>query len=179
MKAIRSLVFVATLATLASCGKNTRSFTDAAAEAILAVPAAPPGGPVHGATTGGPVRGGTTGRTAPPAWTIAGTIRIDAALADKVSPTDVMYVMARPPGGAGMPVAVARIDGPTFPVSYTLAAGHGMGSPEEAAAQFEVSARISKSGTAGPAQPGDMEGRHAVPVPRGATGIDFTVDKAF
>jgi len=154
-----SLAFAA-----ASCGKNTSEF-DAAAATPSAAPVKAVVASPHGSEA----------LPAPPAWTIRGTLEIAPELQGKVKPTDVVYVTARVPGER-MPIAVARVPEPAFPVEYVLDPSHGMGSSADPAAGLEVSAHLSRSGTAGPAQPGDLTGNHDGPVQPGATNVTITID---
>ncbi len=149
-------------AVVCSCSKSVGPFDPAlgdAASLANATPLGPAGPPV----------------ALPPAWTISGTIRIAPDLQDKIGPTDVVFVTARVPGQR-MPIAVSRIGNLAFPMAFTLDpshAGEGGGGPPEG---LDVSARVSKGGMAGPAKPGDLEGRHAGPVKPGASGVEITID---
>ena len=108
------------------------------------------------------------------AWTIAGTIELPPALAGKTGPSDVLYVFAREPG-QGQPVAVERYEAPAFPLSYALQSGHGPAGTNPPPA-MEVVAKLSRSGMAGPPQPGDLEGRYDGVATAGASGVDIVLD---
>jgi cytochrome c-type biogenesis protein CcmH len=60
-------------------------------------------------------------------------------------------------------------------LDYRIGAADVMmaGSPFEG--EVRVSARVSQSGSAGPAQPGDLEGEYAVPVKVGAERVNLTI----
>lgn len=109
--------------------------------------------------------------------TISGTISLAPGLADKISPDAVLYVIARQEG-LNAPVAVARLQGVTFPVDYALSRQHMMGSADPSAGGLNVTARLDKDGFVGPPQPGDIEGAYTTkPVSMGDKDINFTLDK--
>jgi cytochrome c-type biogenesis protein CcmH len=111
--------------------------------------------------------------------TISGTIFIDPKLAEKASPTAILYIVARPPG-VRAPVAVERMVNVTFPVNYRLASQHLMGPSGPYQGKVEITARLDKDGFAGPPQPGDIEGTYPKnPVSFGQTRVDITLDKLY
>ena len=91
---------------------------------------------------------------------IAGRVMITQALADQVRPTDVLFVIVKRPGGA-RPVAAKRIENPQFPVAFELTNADVMVQGSELRGMLDVMARLDRDGQAGPAQPGDIEGRYA------------------
>jgi cytochrome c-type biogenesis protein CcmH len=115
---------------------------------------------------------------AEPAWTITGTIRLAPELEGKVGATDVLYVLARV-AGQRMPLAVERVPAPAFPLAYTLSSGHAGGAAGGPPSALEVVARVSRAGTAGPAQPGDLEGTFDGQAAPGATGVDIVIGKQY
>jgi len=107
---------------------------------------------------------------------IAGRVMIAPALADQVRPTDVLFVIVRRPGGA-RPVAAKRIGNPQFPVSFELTNADVMVQGSELRGMLEVVARLDRDGQAGPAQPGDIEGRYAKnPTLPGGRDFEITLD---
>jgi cytochrome c-type biogenesis protein CcmH len=108
------------------------------------------------------------------AWTVSGTIDLAPELAGKTGGSDVLYVMARVPGER-MPLSVERYPAPAFPLAYRLRSGHGAGAADAPPA-MEILARLSRAGTAGPPQPGDLEGTYDGTAAAGATGVDFVID---
>ena len=107
---------------------------------------------------------------------LAGTVRIAPALAGKIAPGDVLFVIARK--GPGPPLAVKRLPNPRFPVSFRL----GLEDMPMGGGQFEgevsVVARVKKGGAAGPAQRGDLEGSYPRDrVKIGGPPIDIVVDR--
>ena len=108
---------------------------------------------------------------------IAGTVTIAANLADQVRPTDVLFVIVRRPQGAPRPIAAKRIDHPTFPVSYEITNADVMVQGSELRGMVDVVARLDRDGQAGPAQPGDLEGKYAKnPTLAGGRDIDIVID---
>ncbi len=120
---------------------------------------AAPGGPSAPAASGGP--------------SISGTVTLAPALAGKVQDTAALFLILRK--ASGPPFAVKRFASPGFPLDYRIGAADVMmaGSPFEG--EVRVSARVSQSGSAGPAQLGDLEGEHAAPVQVGAQRVNVTI----
>jgi hypothetical protein len=94
-------------------------------------------------------------------------------LAGKVQDTAALFLILRKVSGP--PFAVKRFASPRFPLDYRIGAADVMmaGSPFEG--EVRVSARVSQSGSAGPAQPGDLEGEHAASVQVGAQRVTVTI----
>jgi cytochrome c-type biogenesis protein CcmH len=101
----------------------------------------------------GILHGGTESR-----GSITGTVKIDPALASKVDPRDVLFVIVRRPTGAARPLAAIRIEHPKFPVPFQVTNADVMIPGAELKGMVAVIARLDKDGSAGPAQPGDIEG---------------------
>jgi len=111
---------------------------------------------------------------------IAGQVRIDPELATKLAPTDVLFVIVRRPGGMPRPIAAKRIDNPQFPVSFEITSKDVMVEGSELRGMVDVIARVDKDGTAGPPQPGDMEGRFEKnPTLPGARDIEIVINKVY
>ncbi len=110
------------------------------------------------------------------AGTITGTVQLAPALADRVAPTDTVFVFARPAEGPRMPLATLRKQVKDLPFSFSLDDSLAM-APEaklSGAAQVVVGARISKSGDAA-AKAGDLQGL-SKPVKPGASGLEIHID---
>ncbi len=107
--------------------------------------------------------------------TIGGTISVAPELRGRLTAGDTLFIILRK--GPGPPFAVKRIGGPRFPVSYQVGSEDVMmaGTPFEG--QVTIRARVSKTGGAGPAQPGDLEGEHPGPVTVGARGVDILISR--
>lgn len=91
---------------------------------------------------------------------ITGTVKIPAELQQKITPTAVLYVVARAAGTrSGPPLAVQRITPPfNFPLDFKLSQKNAMLPDKPFQGRVNVSARISQSGSASPINPGDIEG---------------------
>ncbi len=108
---------------------------------------------------------------------IAGQVTLAPDLADQVRPTDVLFVIVRRPQGPPRPIAAKRIDHPQFPVSYEITNADVMVQGAELRGMVEVVARLDRDGQAGPAQPGDLEGKYAKnPTLAGGRDINIVID---
>ena len=109
---------------------------------------------------------------------VSGTVTIEKALAAKASPTDAVFVFARPADGSKMPVALTRGLVKDLPLKFTLDDTTSMNPQVKMSAFPEVIlvARVSKSGSPMPAS-GDLEGL-SKPVKVGSSGIAVTIDRA-
>ena len=92
---------------------------------------------------------------------IAGRVSIAPNLVDQLKPTDVLFVIVRRPQGPPRPIAAKRIDNPKFPVSFEMTNADVIAEGAELRGMVDVVARLDRDGQAGPAQPGDIEGRYA------------------
>lgn len=119
--------------------------------------------------------------SAPPALdvsgvpTITGTISVSPELSGSIPREAALFIIAHK--GAGAPFAVQRIVGPRFPLRFRLGPEDVMmaGTPFEG--EVRLSARVSRTGSAGPAQPGDLEGERPVAVQVGAIDADFVINR--
>jgi cytochrome c-type biogenesis protein CcmH len=96
-------------------------------------------------------------------------VSLDTALAERVAPTDTLFVFARAASGPRMPLAIVRKTVADLPLTVRLDDSMAM-TPAMKLSTFPevvVGARISKSGTAMP-QAGDVQG-FSEPVAPGAT----------
>jgi cytochrome c-type biogenesis protein CcmH len=115
----------------------------------------------------------SSGSSGPEGPGIRGEISIAANLLGRVSASDTLFIIARK--GPGPPFAVKRIREPRFPLSYRLGPEDVMTAGTPFQGEVEVSARLSKTGAAGPAQPGDLGGEHPGRVPLDAGGVDIVI----
>ena len=124
------------------------------------------GGMPPSATAGGPAAG-----------PIAGTIELAAALASKVKPGSVLYLMARPTDASNQsPIAVARIELATFPIPFSLGADNLMGGAW--GAPVNLSVRLDADGDAMSKEAGDLYGESpANPVATGTQGVRVLIDQ--
>lgn len=109
---------------------------------------------------------------------VSGTITIAPALASKVSPTAVLYVLAMKT--MGPPLAVRGIPHPAFPLSYAITEKDVMMPGEKLAGPLYLIARVYMDGNAHPPTKGDMEGiAPSNPVSLGSSRADIVIDKEY
>ncbi len=109
--------------------------------------------------------------------TVSGTVRLDPALAQKLTPSSVMFIFAKAEGGMPMPVAALRQPTDHFPLEFTLDESMAM-MPTHSLAQVDrvnVVARISARGDA-ISHSGDLQGAVG-PVTVGAKGLEIVIDQ--
>ena len=112
------------------------------------------------------------------AGSIAGTVTIDPALASKVAPTDVLFVIVRRPSGPPRPLAALRIEHPKFPQHFEVTNADVMVQGSELRGVVAIIARLDKDGNAGPAQPGDIEGEFSKnPTMAGAKDVEIVLNR--
>jgi len=86
----------------------------------------------------------------------------------------VLFVIARK-AAAGPPLAVIRLDTPTFPVEFSIGPSNVMaGGPDQFTGPISLTARLDADGTA-TAGPGDLLGAASGTVEPGATGVDIVL----
>ena len=94
---------------------------------------------------------------------ISGEISITPELAERLRGDEVLFIIAR--GSAqGLPLAVQRLRGLTFPMSYYLTEADKLVPTASFEGEVTVVARIDADGKAGRAQPGDLQGSAAASV---------------
>lgn len=115
------------------------------------------------------------GKAAP--GTLSGRIELSKAAAGKFSPTDTVFVFARPVE-ARMPLAIQRATVADLPLEFKLDDSMGImgGGKLSETPQVVVEARVSKTGQATAAS-GDWVGR-STPVKPGAQGMKIVIDQA-
>lgn len=108
---------------------------------------------------------------------LAGRIRLAPELAERVAPTDTVFVFARAAEGPRMPLAIKRYQASALPIEFTLDDSDAM-SPEMRLSAFDrvvVGARISKSGDATP-RSGDLQ-TLSDPLSPGRRDLDLVIDR--
>jgi cytochrome c-type biogenesis protein CcmH len=109
---------------------------------------------------------------------ISGTVTIDPALASQVAPTDVLFVIVRRPSGPPRPLAALRIEHPQFPQPFAVTNADVMLQGSELKGMVAIIARLDKDGSAGPAQPGDIEGEFSKnPTMVGAKDVEIVLNR--
>lgn len=107
---------------------------------------------------------------------ITGKVSLSPALRSKVSPDDIVFILARAAEGPGMPLAVLRKQVKDLPMEFSLDDSMAM-QPQLKLSGFDqviVVARVSKSGTP-MVQSGDVEGTTATIKP-GTKGLNIVID---
>lgn len=106
---------------------------------------------------------------------LAGSVRLDPALRDRVQPGDTVFIVARAPETGRMPVAVLRLKAAQLPAKFTLDDSNAM-SPDMPLSRFTaltIEARVSRSGTA-QRRPGQPISQPQA-VSRGSAGLVLTI----
>ncbi|MCP3983328.1 MAG: hypothetical protein GY723_03010 [bacterium] len=131
------------------------------------------------AEEGAPVMGAAP-RPSPPtssdAEPLRGTIRLAEALADRVPPGAVLFLIART-SPEGPPSAVKRISDPNFPLEFALGPSDRMIQATPFAGPFQLSVRIDADGNAMTRNPGDLQGRASGSYEPGTDGIELLIDE--
>ncbi|QDF65567.1 c-type cytochrome biogenesis protein CcmI [Shewanella sp. SNU WT4] len=101
-------------------------------------------------------------KTMPSAATVTIAISIAPELADKVGPSDMLFVFARPVTGAKVPLAATKISVKALPANVVLDDTTNMGGDMKLsdATAVEIIAVLSKHGSVRP-QAGDLQGKLA------------------
>ena len=110
------------------------------------------------------------------ALAITGKVSLSPALRSKVSPDDIVFILARAAEGPRMPLAVLRKQVKDLPMEFSLDDTMAM-QPQLKLSGFDqviVVARVSKSGTP-MAQSGDVQGTTATIKP-GTKGLNIVID---
>ena len=109
---------------------------------------------------------------------ISGRVSVAPELANKVAPTDTVFIYATPVTGSRMPVAIVKISANQLPYDFVLDDSTAMNPSVKLSGIEEVTvrARISKSGNA-IAQPNDL-GVSVTPIKPGSVGLNLMVREA-
>src|SRR5215470_1335982 len=120
----------------------------------------------------------TASAAANPSEQISGKITIDPKLKANVDNQAVLFIIARPAGGAaGPPLAVKKIERPVFPLSYALGPENVMMQGRPFTGKVTISVRLDKDGNPPTRQPGALTGETKTPVDVGAKNIDIVLDQ--
>jgi cytochrome c-type biogenesis protein CcmH len=109
---------------------------------------------------------------------ISGKITINPKLKGSIDPNAALFIIARPAAAAsGPPLAVKKIDRPSFPVDYTLSQDNAMmGMPFTG--KINITVRLDKDGNPVTRTPGDMTGDYKKnPVEVGTKNVDVVIDQ--
>jgi cytochrome c-type biogenesis protein CcmH len=110
---------------------------------------------------------------------ISGKITIDPKLKASLDPNAALFIIARPAGGTGgPPLAVKKIDRPTFPLDYTLSQDNVMMQGTPFTGKINITVRLDKDGNPVTHTPGDMTGDYKKnPVEVGTKNVDVVIDQ--
>jgi cytochrome c-type biogenesis protein CcmH len=109
---------------------------------------------------------------------ISGKITIDPKLKDKVNGQAALFIIARPEGAGGPPVAVKKMEQPKFPVNYSLGSENAMMQGVPLSGKLHISVRLDTDGNPMTHDPGDMSGDYKKnPVAVGAHNVDIVIDQ--
>lgn len=111
------------------------------------------------------------------AESVSGRVELSAAVKDKASPDDVVFIFARAVDGPRMPLAARRARVADLPLDFMLDDSQAVmpGTNLSSAQQVRIEVRISKSGSANPGK-GDLTGKSAAVKP-GAKGVRVVIDQ--
>ncbi|MEO6666554.1 MAG: hypothetical protein ABIO65_07265 [Nitrospiria bacterium] len=112
--------------------------------------------------------------------TISGTVTVAPELAKDITPSHILFIIARPADAPpfGPPAAAKRMTNLTFPVQYSVSQADVFLEGVTLSGKVNVFAKLDKDGNAGPPEAGDLEGEHpGNPVTVGQTGVDIVIDK--
>ncbi len=129
-------------------------------------------------TASGPAKPGQPA-AASPGQTISGTITIDPKLKSNVDPNAALFIIARPAAGqGGPPLAVKKIDKPTFPLNYSLNQENVMMQGSPFAGKINITVRLDKDGNPTSRGAGDMTGEYKKnPAEVGVKNADIVIDQ--
>jgi cytochrome c-type biogenesis protein CcmH len=116
---------------------------------------------------------------ASPGQTISGTITIDPKLKSNVDANAALFIIARPATGqGGPPLAVKKIDKPTFPLNYSLNQENVMIQGSPFAGKINITVRLDKDGNPTSRGAGDMTGEYKKnPAEVGVKNADIVIDQ--
>jgi len=108
---------------------------------------------------------------------IRGSISVSPDLASGVFPTGTLFVIARKGGVAGgPPLAVLRIAGPQFPVSFEIGQEQVMIPGLQFQGEIQITARLDSDGNPMTKLPGDLAGIASTLAVPGTDGLRIVLD---
>ena len=112
------------------------------------------------------------------AQSISGKITVEAKLKDKIDPQAALFIIARSASGAGgPPLAVKKIDRPTFPLDYSLSQENVMMQGMPFSGKLNISVRLDKDGNPTTRGAGDLTGEYRKnPAEPGTKNVDIAID---
>jgi cytochrome c-type biogenesis protein CcmH len=111
--------------------------------------------------------------------TISGKISVDAKLKSKIDGEASLFIIVRQAGGTGgPPLAVKKIDKPSFPLSYAIGSENVMMKGLPFTGKVVITARLDKDGNAITREAGNLLGDYKKnPADVGSQNVDITLDQ--
>ncbi len=113
---------------------------------------------------------------APAGDPIRGTLRLAPELASAQPAGAVLFLIARG-DSPGPPVAVKRIEAPTFPLAFEIGPDDRMLKSMPFVGPLHLTARLDSDGNATSRTPGDLQGVAQSAVSPGASGVELVLDQ--
>ena len=131
------------------------------------------GGPPPGPGRGSPSPAPDPTADASP---ISGTVRLASNITDGLPEGAVLFLIARR-GEAGPPLAVVKVNAPSFPFDFEIGPGDRMTESVPFAGPLRISARLDGDGNASTRAPGDLHGSAPEAAIPGSTDVLVTLDE--
>lgn len=114
----------------------------------------------------------------PAAAQISGQITIDPKLKAQVDGQAALFIIARAAEGAGPPIAVKKIERPTFPLSYSLGSENMMIQGSSFAGKLNITVRLDRDGDPMTREAGNLIGQYKNnPAEVGSKNVDVVIDQ--
>jgi hypothetical protein len=107
---------------------------------------------------------------------ISGTVRLASDIPDGLPQGAVLFLIARH-GEAGPPLAVVKVNAPSFPFDFEIGPGDRMIQTVPFAGPLRISARLDGDGNASTRAQGDLQGSAAEAAMPGSTDVLVTLDE--
>jgi hypothetical protein len=128
-----------------------------------------------GGGMGGGMEGTTPGNIPfDPKSVIAGELRLDAKVKDKVKAGDTIFLVVRSVDKPGPPLAVKKLVAGSWPLAFTIDGRDAMVPGTQLAGKVSVNVRVDKDGDAITKNPGDVTGTASITPP--ADKVVVTLD---
>ncbi|OGQ74186.1 MAG: hypothetical protein A3G40_08295 [Deltaproteobacteria bacterium RIFCSPLOWO2_12_FULL_57_22] len=126
-----------------------------------------------------PVKKAEASPTASQPQQINGVVSIDPKLKEKINNRAVLFIIVRSGNtSAGPPLAVKKIDQPSFPLNYSISPQDVMTPGVSLSGEVFISARLDQDGNAVTREPGNLEGEYRKnPVKVGAQKVDIVLNR--
>jgi cytochrome c-type biogenesis protein CcmH len=108
---------------------------------------------------------------------VTGTITMSPALQQTLGASDTLFIVAKQMQPGVPPLAVLRIVGMKFPLTYKMTQEDVLRPNTPFKGEVKIEALIRKSGMVGMNTPGDMEGAFGRPVVIGTQDVNFAIDQ--